>query len=122
MTSIIPNLTFKNNDKIIIMLTIICGEDTSASRSYFSSLKKEYSNKGYEIRDIAYQNIESINLWSSESPSLFGDKKVFFSEKLNKHFRKDNAMFTSELQKIAKIKDVELITWEDVSLWELKLK
>ena len=104
------------------MLTIICGEDTSASRSYFASLKKEYSKKGYEIRDIAYQNIESINLWSSESPSLFGDKKVFFSEKLNKYFRKDNPAFTSQLQKIAKTKEIEMVDWEDVSLWELKLK
>ena len=104
------------------MLTIICGEDISSSRSYYNSLKKQYETKGFEIRLIAYSEIESISKWLAESPSLFSNKKVFFSERLNKFYKKENVVFSEELQKIEKLKDVELIDWEEVSGWELKIK
>lgn len=104
------------------MITIICGEDTAASRVYYNSLKKNYLTRGYEIRIIAYQDIASIDQWLNESPSLFSNKKVFFSERFNKYYKKDNLKFTSELQKLEKMKDVELVDWEEVSSWELKLK
>src|SRR3989344_623273 len=104
------------------MLTIICGENTSASRNFYISLKKDYQNKGYEIRDISYSEIENINRWLADSPSLFSNKKVFFSQRLNKFFKKDNKKFVEDLQLIEKMKDVDLIDWEEVSGWELKIK
>ncbi len=103
------------------MITIICGEDVIASRNYFSALKKQYTDKGYEIRDIGYSDIEKVSKWLGESVSLFSQKKIFFSENLNKYVRRDSKKTVDELTKIDKMKDVELIDWERVSLRELKL-
>lgn len=104
------------------MLTIICGEDTISSRNYFISLKKNYSGKGFEIRDIKFNEIVEITRWLADSPSLFFQKKIFFTERLNKYIKKENQKLTADLQKIEKMKDVELIDWEEMSRWELKLK
>ena len=104
------------------MLTIICGEDIIASRNYFVSLRKDYSSKGFEIKSLKFEEIGEISRWLAESASLFFQKKVFFTEHLNKKIKKDSKQLTSELEKIAKMKDVELIDWEEVSQWELKLK
>ncbi|MBI4009085.1 hypothetical protein HY357_02535 [Candidatus Roizmanbacteria bacterium] len=103
------------------MLTIICGEDTSASRNYFLSLKKDYKEKGYEIRDIRPDELSSISLWLGESPSLFSIKRVFFSQNVNKYVRRDSMSLINDLKKLEKNTDVELIMWESVSLWELRL-
>jgi len=104
------------------MLTIICGEDTISSRNYFISLKKNYSGKGFEIRDIKFNEIVEITRWLADSPSLFSQKKIFFTERLNKYIRKENQKLTDGLQKIEKMKDVELVDWEEISRWELKQK
>ncbi|OGK17056.1 hypothetical protein A2774_01350 [Candidatus Roizmanbacteria bacterium RIFCSPHIGHO2_01_FULL_39_12c] len=104
------------------MLTIICGEDTVGSRNYYNQLKKEYLIQGIEIREINYQDVVKLSQWLAESRSLFGDKRIFFTSRLNKQFRKDNKLFLQELQKLAKLKDVLVIDWEEISAWELKLK
>ena len=104
------------------MLIIICGEDVASSRNYFNSLKKEYLAKQFEIRNVAYYEIGDIDRWLGESASLFSQKKVFFSERLNKFIKRDNKKLLEDLQKIDKMEDVELVDWEEVSGWELKLK
>lgn len=104
------------------MLTIICGEDTITSRNYFTSLKKNFSSKGFEIRDVKYEEVGNITRWLADSPTLFFKKRVFFSENLNKKIKRDSKTILKELQDIEKMKDVELIDWEGVSQWELKLK
>lgn len=103
------------------MLTIICGEDVISSRNYLQTLKQQYLLKNFEVKNISVQEIESISLWLGESQSLFFTKRIFFSEYLNRHIRRDNKKLLAELKKIEKLKDVELIDWESVSLWELKL-
>lgn len=104
------------------MLTIICGEDVVASRDYLSLLKKEYLSNGYEIKIVPREEIDKIQLWMAESQSLFYQKKIFFSERLNQFLKKTDKKTVNVLEKIAKMKDVDLIDWEDVSLWEIKLK
>ena len=68
------------------MLTVICGEDNIGSREYFIKLKREYTEKGYEVRDIVSGDILEIDRWMSESPSLFVKNRVFFIENDNKFF------------------------------------
>ncbi|OGK23597.1 hypothetical protein A3A46_04680 [Candidatus Roizmanbacteria bacterium RIFCSPLOWO2_01_FULL_37_13] len=104
------------------MITIICGEDTISSRNYFISLKKNYFTKGFEIKNLKFDQIGDITRWLADSPSLFFQKKVFFAERLNKHVKKENKKIVDDLQRIAAMKDVELVDWEEVSGWELKLK
>ncbi len=103
------------------MITIICGEDVVSSRNYLISLKKQFSAKNIEIKDIASSDIENLSRWLGESQTLFSEKKVFFSENLNRHIRRDNKKLLDELKKIEKMQDIELIDWESVSQWELKL-
>ena len=102
------------------MLTIICGEDTIASRNYFVSLKKDFLTKGFDIRDIKFEEIKEIPRWLAESPTLFFQKKVFFSENLNKKIKKDNKSMLAELQMVNQMSNADLIDWEGVSVRELK--
>lgn len=103
------------------MLSIICGEDVVSSRNYVISLRKQYASRNFAIKDVNPSEIGSLTRWLGESQTLFSEKKVFFSENLNRHIRRDNKKILDELKKIEKLKDVELIDWESVSLWELKL-
>ena len=102
------------------MLTIICGEDTIASRNYFVSLKKDFLTKGFDIREIKFEEIKEIPRWLAESPTLFFQKKVFFSENLNKKIKKDNKSMLAELQMVNQMSNADLIDWEGVSVRELK--
>ena len=103
------------------MLTIICGEDVVTSRTFLSSLKNDYLKTGIEVRQIRFDDITEINRWLGDSPTLFSQKKVFFTEFINKKIKKDNKKFLAELTNISKLKDVELVDWEDVGSRQLKL-
>jgi hypothetical protein len=111
------------------MLTIICGEDTVASRNYYQKLTKTYFDKGYYLQTITYQEIPDILKGLSEINTLFNDKKIFLTENLDRNFRplRKNAKTLDTLQQAIKLidssKEIELIDWEDgKSTWELKLK
>ncbi len=107
------------------MLTIICGEDIVTSRNYFTSIKNQYSLKGYEINNITHQDIDKLLMWLGESVSLFSQKKLFSAENLNKYLKKkadaQGNKILEELKKIEKSKAVELIVWEGIAQRELKL-
>src|SRR3990167_8135676 len=104
------------------MLTIICGEDTIASRNYFVSLKHNFSSQGIEVRNLKFEEITDLLNWSADSPSLFFEKRVFFSEHIIGKIKKDNKIIVSLLQKINSKREVHLFNWESISSWELKFK
>ncbi|MCM8787952.1 MAG: hypothetical protein NC935_07890 [Candidatus Omnitrophica bacterium] len=96
------------------MLTIICGEDSVSSFDYYSSLKKEYKNQSYEVKDINANDLEDISLWMGESQLLFAQKQVFFTQNLNKKLsRKLNLKINKIISEIIKDKKTEVITWEE---------
>ena len=66
------------------MLTIICGEDSITSRNYYSSLKKNYQDKDFQVIEIPSSELENIPSWMGESRSLFKENKVFFTVNVNK--------------------------------------
>lgn len=104
------------------MLTIVCGEDSVSSYNYYSSLKKTFQDKNYEIHDINSADLENINKWMGESQSLFKQNKVFFTVNVNKRLsRKLNLKINRVVEKLIKDKTVEVITWEEeLSSRELK--
>ncbi len=105
------------------MLTIICGEDTTASRKYFSDLKSSFASKGNEVKYIASSELAEIPKWLAESTSLFGERLIFFTEHINKLIsRKKGDQLTDILTKIADAKDAELYIWEQTGGREIKLK
>lgn len=105
------------------MLTIICGEDNISSRNYYLSLKNNYLNKGFSLQEINFDQILDILNWSSQSLTLFGEKKIFFMENINKYLSKAPLRTIDDLKKISKTKEIELVIWEDLkSTRDLKLK
>lgn len=105
------------------MLTIICGEDSISSRSYYLELKEKYQASGNEIYDIKATEISEIKKGLSESVSLFSQKLIFFTQGLNKKISKrSNPTLFSLAEEIAKKKNIELIDWEEYTMGrELKL-
>ncbi len=96
------------------MLTIICGEDPVASFNYYSLLKKDYLKKNYEIIDIDASDLANISSWMGESQSLFSQKKVFFTQNVNKKLsRKLNLKINKIVENLIKDKSVEVVTWEE---------
>lgn len=103
------------------MITIICGEDTASSRAYYRVKQEEYAKKGIEVRTIDAGDIATINTWLGESPGLFFEKHIFFSEGLNKKIRRDSKTLISEIKKLSDSGQVEIIIWEPVSARTLKI-
>lgn len=105
------------------MLTIVCGEDSVSSRDYYLSLRKNYNEKGIEVIDLKAEEISEITKSLSDSVSLFSQKLVFFTQRLNKKISKrSNPKLYASAKELAKKKDVELIDWEEyTSARELKL-
>lgn len=105
------------------MLTIVCGEDSISSREYYFGLRKEYIEKGIEIRDIKQTEFADIEKWLSDSVSLFSNEVVFFTENLNKRLSKrSNPVLFSLAERLIKKKDILIIDWEEyTSTRELKL-
>lgn len=95
------------------MLTIICGEDNVNSRKYIQNLKSGFSSKNFEIRNIAPQQIEEMQKWFFESPSLFSEKKVFFTDNLMKYLKRTGEKLLADLEKIAAATNIEIYDWED---------
>ncbi len=97
----------------IFMIYIICGEDSINSYNYYLQLKKNYQQKNYQIFDINFNQLEDIYQWLGESLSLFNEKKVFFSQNLNKKINKKNQKIINIINQIINDKNIKLISWEE---------
>ncbi len=95
------------------MLTIICGEDSVSSRNYYLSLKELYVKKGYSISTVTADQLLSQN-YSLQNESLFSTKMIFFTENINRHYKKskDKKQILPELSFLSQ-KDIEVIDWEN---------
>lgn len=101
------------------MLTIICGEDTIASRQYFQKIKEDYKTKGYEICLISKADSETIRIETSEMDSLFSPKRAFFSEHLVKYLKRSKSKeVLAEIQAVMKT-DIEWFDWEQYQAREI---
>lgn len=105
------------------MIQIICGEDIINSRNYFYELKKKYLSKRFEVTEISPMQITDIVKWLSESMSLFYEKRIYFSQQINKYIGKTNKSdFLDILSRISNLEHILLIDWEDTSSRFLKIK
>ena len=96
------------------MLTIICGEDSASSYNYYSSLKKNYKDKDFQVIEIPSSELENIPSWMGESQSLFKQNKVFFTQNVNKKLsRKLNLKINRVIEKLIKDKTIQVVTWEE---------
>ena len=103
------------------MITVVCGEDTAPSRTYFSELKNEYRHKGDIVQTVLPQDIGEIQKWLGNSPTLFGNTTIFFTQDVNRKIGRGSKEYKALIDAIAENKDVHLVDWEEVSARELKL-
>ena len=96
------------------MLTIVCGEDSSQSRVYYSDIKNDYKNKYVTIVDILSGELSEITKWMGESTSLFSSSQVFFTQNLNKKLsKKTTPKQIKIIEEIIKSKSIHLVDWEE---------
>ena len=113
-------------------MTIICGEDTVASRNYLSQIKGEHARKGEEVVYLSSQEVPDILKWRGDNLNLFSSKPIFVTEHLEssivrKRGKKSAKKLTIKtfeeiVQEIAARNDIELIDWEEKAGREIKLK
>jgi len=104
------------------MLTVICGDDNSASRKYYVDLQVQFKNQQKEIIFFPAKDFFDLSLWLGDSLSLFSLEKVFFTENLDKYYSKRDKKNAEKISDLSQDKNIEIYDWENKSLWELKLK
>ena len=110
------------------MLTIICGEDTAASRKYFDDLKKQYLTENYFASEVKPEQVSEITKELANSNNLFEEKRLFITTNLDKYYKKITFRKRGEdplskaLSEISASKQIIVLDWEDKSAWELKIK
>lgn len=103
------------------MLTIICGEDVVASRAYLQEKIESYRKKNYEIVHLKPEELAELPTEHPEALSLFGLKKAYVIEGLNKTLKRGSSEKTLKL--FERLGENELLIWEGgVSKRELKLQ
>jgi DNA polymerase III delta subunit len=96
------------------MLTIICGEDSIASRNYFLDQQKIFAEKNFEIVNINYQLVLELDENEASSASLFTQKRVYFTNSLNKKvLKKLNIKTEKKIKDIIASKEIQLFDWEE---------
>lgn len=102
------------------MLTIICGEDTRASRKHFQSIKEQYVANGFEIVNLSGVQYEMLREQMTESASLFQPKRAFFSEGLVKSLKlKRSKEMLSKIDTLVHDKHITWFDWETYSAREI---
>lgn len=96
------------------MLIIICGEDSIASRNYFLDQQKVFSEKNFEIVNVSYQQVLELDESEASSASLFTQKRVYFTNSLNKKvLKKLNSKTERKIKEIIISKKIQVFDWEE---------
>jgi len=104
------------------MLTIICGEDSIASRNYFIEQQKLFKEKNFEVVDLDHRQILEMDETGASESSLFSTKRIYFTNSLNKKvLKKLNSKTEKKIKDIIASKEVQVYDWEeDTSARDLK--
>jgi len=100
------------------VITIFCGEDSSAARTAFSNALKKYQATGAEIISISPASVLDIAHGLSSNLSLFSNQSIFCVENLEKQtFKKStkakkDTLYES-LVRISADKTMQLIDFEE---------
>lgn len=96
------------------MLTIICGEDSISSRNYFLEQQKIFTEKGFEIVNLDAKLVLELDDSQASSASLFSQKRVYFTNSLNKKvLKKLNFKSEKKIKDIINSKVIQLFDWEE---------
>ncbi len=104
------------------MLTIICGEDSIASRNYFIDQQKLLQEKNFEVVNLDYHQVLELDETGSSESSLFTTKRAYFTNSLNKKvFKKMSDRNEKKIKAIVASKEIQVFDWEEeISARDLK--
>jgi len=96
------------------MLTIICGEDSVASRNYFTEQQRIFKEKDFEIVNIDYHQVLELDESEASSASLFTLKRIYFTNSLNKKvLKKMSAKTERKIKEVISSKLIQVFDWEE---------
>lgn len=96
------------------MLTIICGEDSIASRNYFIDQQKLLKEKDFEIVNVDYHQLLELDETGGSESSLFALKRAYFTQSLNKKvFKKMSDRNEKKIKAIIASKEIQVFDWEE---------
>lgn len=96
------------------MLTIICGEDSIASRNYFTDQQKIFKEKNFDVVDLDYHQVLDLDETGASESSLFSTQRVYFTNSLNKKvLKKINGKTEKKIKDIIGSKEVQVYDWEE---------
>jgi hypothetical protein len=96
------------------MLSIICGEDTSASRNKFLQIIEDYKKKGYRTEEVNPSNIVETYKSASGTMDLFGNPSVYVTSKLSgKYAGRAKTELKDIVKEISTSTSFHLIDWEE---------
>ena len=96
------------------MLTVIAGEDSSASRAKFFEMKKNYEAKEYTIQEIAPSFIVQMVKDAGGVVDLFGREQIYTVSNLSSVYKgRVKTPQKEAIIAIAKDARIHLLDWED---------
>lgn len=105
------------------MLTIICGEDSIASRNYLTEQQRLFIDRDFEVVNVDYNQILELDEFEATSASLFTQKRIYFTLNLNKKvLKKLNNKTEQKIKNIIDSKKIQIFDWEEeIQARDLKL-
>ena len=94
------------------MITIVCGEDNSASRLYFANEIANFKSKGFEAKQIGSEEIKYLES-GYEEYSLFGSKTIYINENVQKAYTRNKTKLNDLLNVLSKNKELNILIWID---------
>ena len=94
------------------MITLVCGEDTSASRLYFANEIASFKSKGYIAKQIASEELKYLES-GYEEYTLFGSKTIYTNENIQKAYIHNKNKLNDLLNTLSKNKELNILIWVD---------
>ncbi len=95
------------------MITVICGEDTVASRDYLNQALKTYSEKNNAVvQSITASEVIDLSLQDTQPISLFEAPVYLLENASKKIMRKGSGDLYKALLKLSKSTEITLFIWE----------
>ncbi|CAN5185902.1 hypothetical protein BH09PAT2_BH09PAT2_07210 [soil metagenome] len=96
------------------MLTIICGEDISASRNELQALKKSYQKKGYSVKNVTASELPEIQKSNEGVVDLFGQESIYAVENLSSLYKgRGKTDYKTTIDELSKNQKLHVIDWEN---------
>lgn len=95
------------------MLTVICGEDTVASRNHLQQLKAQFKQKGYSIQNTTVSELPDILKSNEGVVDLFGQESVYIVENVSSKYKgRGKTDFKTAVDALGQSDKFHVVDWE----------